>query len=350
MRSIAFLICSNGFGHYKRSLRTADALLKKDPSLEIRLFCTKLQIRENQSWSTQVKLQSDSQVTFYPVSSNVEWNRLQAPTYEMLCDWEHDFPWEELVSADLVISDNISAVLSHRPDAILSSSFLWSEVFIDQKPEDIDIQRFHEREVALLEQHKPSMICLKDMLSPYVEKYTNVVPTSWPIEKQPKTAVRNQIKNILVLGGGTGAADYLLCKILNEAVENQSYHWITTDRLQAQIALPERVQLFDFQPASFAQIDLLICRAGIGSITDGIRYGIPILAVAEKGNHEVNFNAERIAVMGIGLHFSEDLSLTTIDSIGQNGHYREMQVCLQHIDCNGLQETIDFLTTALAQV
>ena len=50
LKTIGFFVCSNGFGHFKRSLRIAQEIIKINDLVYLELFCTKNQIDNHQNW------------------------------------------------------------------------------------------------------------------------------------------------------------------------------------------------------------------------------------------------------------------------------------------------------------
>ena len=60
---------------------------------------------------------------------------------------------------------------------------------------------------------------------------------------------------------------------------------------------------FDFSDNSFQQLDWIICRPGMGILTDAVQYGIPVGALYET-DAEMQHNAQRIEHLQLGLNIS----------------------------------------------
>src|SRR5829696_3227016 len=86
-----------------------------------------------------------------------------------LLEWEARLDQvPELARADVVVSDNLAGVLTRRPDALLAASFLWSDVLDAAAPSSPDVGAFVAHERALLQAHRPEMLCVRDLVMPGV--------------------------------------------------------------------------------------------------------------------------------------------------------------------------------------
>ena len=123
MKKIAFFINSNGFGHYDRCKQIASNLVE---DFEITFYCknyqhSKLGILKN---SILYELKKDT----IRWDKNIIENNIRFESYK-------EGLLERCISLnkyDLVISDNIVGILKYRPDAILSGSFFWKDVFYEK--------------------------------------------------------------------------------------------------------------------------------------------------------------------------------------------------------------------------
>jgi hypothetical protein len=106
---IGIYICSNGYGHFHRMLQVCTHL----PFHEIDIHCERYQY--NRFKPTQDNLN----FIFYK-ESNIRWDRKRVGSIDT----------SGIDKYDRVITDNLVEVLKYRPDALLSGSFLWSDIWI----------------------------------------------------------------------------------------------------------------------------------------------------------------------------------------------------------------------------
>ena len=56
----------------------------------------------------------------------------------------------------------------------------------------------------------------------------------------------------------------------------------------------ERVRLFSFTDNDFIKLNAIVCRPGIGILTDCIKYNIPPIAIDDNTNLEISNNALKV--------------------------------------------------------
>jgi hypothetical protein len=214
----------------------------------------------------------------------VKWNR-DAKDYDdgSLLAWHSRARSLDVLDADLVLSDNLAAVLGARPDAVLMGSFLWSDVLSRAYPTSSAVQAFVERDEGLLREHRPDMICLEAFAMPAVREQTNAIAVE-PIVRGPvdsNTLKRGPDGCLVFAAGGTRAADALLAPLHQHAAVAASVVW------------RDEVDAID-------NAAVVIGRPGIGTVTECIEHGVPLLAVCEDNSPEMTHNAERVAALGLG--------------------------------------------------
>lgn len=194
---------------------------------------------------------------------------------------------------------------------------------------------------------QPPMICLGAMAMPYIEKYTRPVKTGWVVESvNDNMPVRRKIKNILIAGGGTGFADDNLIAAARLISKDTNYHLHVSDKLIPRLDTGDaRVEKFDFDGDAFKKIDLMICRPGIGSLTEAVKYHIPVLALNENNNPELDHNAHRIETLGIGKNLNGNIpdTLEIVKRLVEDGSYSSMQNKLSEEPKTGIADTVRFI-------
>jgi hypothetical protein len=250
---------------------------------------------------------------------------------------------EDVRRADLVLSDNLAGVLEHRPDAMLLGSFLWSDVLAAAYPDSSTAQAFVEHERALLAKHRPSMLCVGDIAMPGVLERTHAVALPWMCEHDRVTATPPSRPRIMVIGGATGAADGMLARIVRALVAHGGWDVASPPHLGAPIA-------FDFGPEELASATLVVCRPGVGTITDCVAQHVPMLLVREsESNVELSFNAKRLGELGIGRDLGtqpEDRAVVIAveETLERLSPMRQRMATVQR---NGLHSAVDELAKHL---
>lgn len=347
MKKILFLVCSNGYGHFKRCARVANKLLEIDNDIIID-FISKESTYKNQSdWSITKKLSSNNRFNFIKGESTIEINgtskNKQSINYNGI-SWLDN---KMIEKADLVVSDNLASILEIRSDVILMGSFLWSGLIFDNNHRKL--YDYANLELKLIKDIVPEMIALKDMAMPFVIDNTNPFLTSWIVDFNYKLIIKTEINNILVLGGGTGYLDSDLANVCETLSTSENYRIHTTNRISS--LLPHNIhhEIFGFSNNDFKKIDLIIGRPGIGTLTDCVTYGIPIFGIGESDNVEIQHNLKKISSLFFGLDISSERKNINllISNIMSDGSYEEFQKKLINTKKNGLTEITNFILNKL---
>ena len=338
VKTLAILVSANGFGHIRRQILIARELMLRHKNLQTTFALTDRQYQ-------RFKLEIESLGEFAKASiglteDSVRWrNDAESYTDENLNGWE--FEWEQdtnLVSSDFVISDNLVGVLKRRPDALLSGSFLWHEVISEFSNQNESCREFVNREIKLLKQNKPIMICNQSLASNAVMSLTNPVGTSWMIEEINSRTPTELRQSILVHGGGTRSLDSEVFKIAS--MLRQEGYEVFTD-------LEDDKDGFDYHEDTWRKIGVVVCRPGAGTATECVKWKIPMLVLRDKRNSEAEFNAEVLIRLGIAHELpnrqsNEDLikfvrSVTAVES--RKIFLEPFERCGR----NGIVEAVNFL-------
>jgi len=354
VQNITFLICSNGLGHFRRSLRVAHALLRANGGVRADLLVTGRQLEITRGWPILEDLRKEERATLIPTGPNIEWKK-EAGAYDRasLFGWLDRLPPAAVEGADLLVSDNLGLILERRPDALLMGSFLWSEVLMHHFSRSAAVSEFHEREVELLRTHRPPMICLREMAMPYVQRYAKPLAVDWITETEPAGRPRDAIRRILITGGATDTIRESMRQVSGLLLPGNgqaAYTLLAPRRLLRDFAdLP--VRPFDFSPEEFRQLDLMICRPGIGALTDAVTYGIPLITIGGEQNYEIQFNARRAEQLGFGRDASgrEDRIPLLIEQLNHKSTYQEQCDALLRAPKGGMQQIVQFLLNKCKQ-
>lgn len=255
------------------------------------------------------------------------------------------------MNADLVISDNLVGILQKRPDTILMGSFLWKDVYAHAYPNNPEVQQFVAREERILAQSHPPMLCVGDIAMPCVLKETEAVPLPWFGWETPcRTRQIQQLKTIAVLAGATDAAADHADQLTMALMAQNSYTIALPQAKIDQLQLRGWAQVipFDFSSKAYRLCDLVICRPGVGTITDCITAGTPMAFFYEPANLEMSWNASRLAQKGIaqdwGAEPTSGVMLEALSATGFEVRLREMAEQLKTIPTDGFDKAIEWLS------
>ena len=108
MKKLVFLVCSNGYGHYKRCLRVANKVLEIHNQIKIDFICNEKIHKIHSDWILTKKMMSNRSFNFINGNSTIE---LVKKNSKQHIDY-FGISWVDkkiINNADLVISDNISS-------------------------------------------------------------------------------------------------------------------------------------------------------------------------------------------------------------------------------------------------
>lgn len=339
---IAAFICENGLGHAKRTLSILNEISRLAPHLHFTIFCEDWQLKaigRRPEFSTffQLPLTIVSKVA----SLGVIWDENPAIYNDgRLLLWEDQLKkCEPLLTADLVLTDNLSGVLSVRPDAILLGSFLWSEILHSAFPSNREVQRFVKHEIELLESHHPTMISVEALAMPWVREKTRAELLPWMCKPhQSVRAPKNRIPKVGLFCGKTRPGQKIEYRILQILSPVNSYEIINSER-------------FGFTPSDFEGLDFAIVRPGAGILHDCIAHQLPIICISEPNNLEMAWNAKQIACRGLGVSIPLDFDATVLRSIIQEfldpSTRDRFKNALKNEPMNGLERASELILSRL---
>ena len=313
--NISFYVCSNGYGHLKRVLLVVNEILRLKPEQSITLFCTD----EHRVFAQrEINFQSNSKINFDTSLSVNEISWLSASTIKLTQykQWADDLLANHIFqSSSLVVSDNHVLPARMHPNAMLMGSFLWHDATKITSP---DIAAIKEEEIGYLLKHKPELICVGDMVMPEIVYQTNPLRMPWFCTKyESETSITRQ-NSFLVTGGGTELINDTLLQVLDSVSRsNPGVLFFFDSKLYRRATFKDRVniQLFGFEEYQFASLSGVICRPGVGILTDCVRYNLPAIVLNDAYNLEIEHNANCVNYLEIGKSIdSFDTSIETLSS------------------------------------
>ncbi|HCA42280.1 MAG TPA: hypothetical protein DEP28_03410, partial [Bacteroidetes bacterium] len=127
-KKVCFIICSNGLGHFKRSIIFAEKLLELIPNINVCIYCESWQIVYLKKFLKGFMYLNSSRCNFRFSEFQMKWYENQTKftsEYFNLDSFNKIFYENEF---DLVISDNYIEPLMFSEKVVISGSFLWCDV------------------------------------------------------------------------------------------------------------------------------------------------------------------------------------------------------------------------------
>ncbi len=348
-QKILHIVCPNGLGHFKRTTEVWSKIL---PGLDVDvvILCESWQVEGSKHTPAVQQLRKWSNIRFESMDmlGALRWydNPLEynAEQYKSFLKRVRNLP--AFFSANLVISDNLIGPLKGLDNAILIGSFHWHNI-IDSFLVNGAQRAIIDYELSVLAQKKPPLsVYISEVAMPSVKEVPNGQPVNWLVDDvyQRKAIERRDQINVLVSIGMSGAKGVQVDEVVKRFDEDGRFIvWATTaviDSFRGRIS--EKVKAFDFSIDHFKLMDLAIIRPGVGSITESIKFQIPILAANQGDNPEMHHNTNVITSLGIGVEYSTGLGL---DSLQENlGCYVD---CLSKRPTDGFKQIQEIIKSRL---
>ena len=263
---IGIYVCSNGYGHFHRMLQVCAHL----PFHEIDIHCERYQ------YNRFKPTQDNINFIFYN-KSNIRWDRKRVGSIDT----------SGIDKYDKVITDNLVEVLKYRPDALLSGSFLWSDIWREQYGNN----DFSDKQDEIFHDVKPRVVCNGDVVFGQLKKYQNKVDIGWGC-KDNSTEDFNLNRIVCI----TPSLNYTE-KYTEKFLEIRSEFQNDVD--------------FSFN-INHTDNSMFVIRPGLGMITTCVSHRIPIVALWDEDDSiEIQHLAHKVEELGIGisLNVNEDFIL-----------------------------------------
>ena len=253
---IGIYVCSNGYGHFHRMLQVCAHL----PFHEIDIHCEKYQ------WNRFKPTQQNINFIFYE-ESNIRWDRKRIGRIDV----------SGIDKYDKVITDNLVEVLKYRPDALLSGSFLWSDIWREKYGNN----NFSDEQDKIFHDVKPRVVCNGDVVFGQLKKYKNKVDIGWGC-KDNSTEDFNLNRIVCI----TPSLNYTE-KYTEKFLEIRNEYQDDVD--------------FSFN-INHTDNSMFVIRPGLGMITTCVSHRIPIVALWDEDDSiEIQHLAHKVEELGIGI-------------------------------------------------
>ncbi len=254
-------------------------------------------------------------------------------------NWIADLKCIENNKEDVIVSDNIAGPIeAFANNVVITGSFLWISI---DKLWKSNWSAVLEKEKTLLEKHKPKMFGVDPIAMPDVYTYTRFTGFPWFCERtQSHSGKRTTLSsNILITAGGTSNSHLLFGHLALQLI-NQGIFKVYVDKGLHQYlsARQYHATLFDFSDTSYHSLRCMIARPGIGSITDCVKYGIPLICAGEKKQDELIHNASVVEKKMLGANL---LGYTDEEIFFRTNSYIINETLLKEWKQNLLLETVN---------
>jgi hypothetical protein len=339
---LVVVLAANGLGHTRRMVGILGAYLDRGGVGEITIVGTPWQREAAKGWTSGARVEHHGATWRHGiVEDGVRWSTAPDRYRDgSLVGWEERLAGvPELEDADVVVSDNLVGVLTRRPDALLAASFLWSDVLASASPATPEVTTFVEHERALLAEHRPEMLCVRDLAMPGVWERTRAHPVGWMCP-EPATEPAGGSR-VAVLGGRTGEADEMLAAVAG-AVGAAGFDVAAGDAIGG-----SRTSPFDGSPAAWRSVGAVVCRPGAGTLTDCVQWRVPMVCIDEGDNAEMAHNAARMEAVGFGVDGGRtpapEAVVAAVQRLAAPKAAREARQQLARADRRGLEQAADWL-------
>ena len=263
---IAFIVCSNGYGHFHRILQVCAHFNHH----EVDIYC------EQYQYNRFKPKQPNLNFIFYK-TSNIRWDNKELGSLDI----------KNLDKYDKVITDNLVEVLKYRPDALLSGSFLWSDIWREKYGNN----DFSDEQDKLFNDVKPKVVCNGDVVFGQLKEYQNKVDIGWGC-------------------GDNSIEDFNLNRIVCITPSLNYTEKYTEKFLEIRSKFQNDVD-FSFN-INHTDNSMFVIRPGLGMITTCVSHRIPIVALWDEDDSiEIQHLAHRVEDLeiGISLNVNDDFIL-----------------------------------------
>ena len=322
MRSkIACVVCGNGLGHLKRTIEAMRVFIQTYPHYAVTFFIEP----SHQGYLKQLaNFPHGVQVLTLPL----KWS-LDEQYYTDGSPFEQTYrtlSGVDFSAFDFIYSDNLLEPLIFHPHVILGGSFLWHDVLLQAYPHLPSIQSYFIQMDKLLRTHHPPMLANERFAMPYLYAVTDHKPIGLVHFANGVVKERDfhqMPQSILLALGNNPSAGGLLEQIIDDLLRVQQAHISLLAEPSWEVALAVyglHSQSFHFDNDGWEKVDVVITRAGMGTISDCIAMRVPMLTVTEL-NPEIQHNQAILHHAKVALPLSEFIPSALHDYDLQPSHF-----------------------------
>ena len=287
-----------------RVLSVVTNILKLTDKIDIVLFCPETHIKIAKEEINFVGM--GARCTYHSdLSKNeLDWISKDGVSLTKLVNWQDELSSHPiLINSDLIISDNHITPVTIFENVKLMGSFIWDDVV---NYNNIEVEKIKEIEFLSLQKIRPEMYCLNNFAMPAVIEKTTSVQLPWFCEPFETKDISDE-SAILITGGGTALINEHLSKVALNLIELGFQENIYLDSKLYELiggVSDSRIRKFTFSNLDFFNLKAIVCRPGIGILTDCVKYGLPPIVINDGFNEEINHNATTVNKLELGRSFN----------------------------------------------
>lgn len=338
---IAALACSNGLGHTRRVVAIASFILKNGFSGKIDAYLPFAHLETLSKWEPYTFLRNHRNVHiidfYYPQKAEQKTSELYHK------DWQ-TIHLPDLEKYDVVWSDNILQVLEIRPDAKLTGSFLWHEVF-EKNVKKNGLDAFVKEQKALLAKYKPEMAGNEYFATTDVRDKTNFFPVG--LYKYSTLLKEKKQQAILISCGLGGEEEYeteeAIRKIISDNIAPKEVLYVEPRILPEEH--PDWMKKATFTSEMFNDCMAVCIRPGMGTISDALVHQSRIFAFSRDDSFEMLHNSEILQELKVGERCESpfDAYLKAIDFVNSEVAMENQLLKTRQLRTDGVFATSNFI-------
>ena len=272
------------------------------------------------------------------------------------------FAWEdrlaqlpELKTADFVLSDNLPGILRFRPDACLMGSFLWGDLLASKHMNSAEVQKYASYERDVLTRHKPPMVCVDALAMPAVDELCEKIGVGFMCPDAFLADSSDEIrrKQVAVLVGATAALAPELPSLFENLLETVDGPILTSQNLirEQDKHIAKHLRAFGFTSRDYAACSLVVCRPGVGTITECLAQSTPMVTLHESGNEEMEHNSLVLEKLGVGINIGPDLSCNRMQNAVVECLERsaKMRSKAEKLDRKGFSQAVSYFLNRIVE-
>jgi len=338
---IAVLVCSNGLGHTRRVIAIAEFMFKNGFDGQLHAFMPKVYLEKLKFWDSCRYFTDHPNIKIsdfhYPQQSSEKTNDLYAK------DW-HSIDLPNLESYDKVWSDNILQVLEIRSDAKITGSFLWHEVFDNNKNEK-GLNEFVQSQKRILKEYKPQMAGNEYFATPDVKLKTEFFPVG--LYRYSGLLKEKTGKGVLIACGLGGEEEEITRLTVLEIIKNNMrppQKLFVESRLLPS-KYPEWIEEATFSAEMFHECAAVCIRPGMGTLSDALVNHSRVFAFSNKQSFEMVHNSEVLEEMNVGEKCENPMMAyqKAIEFVSSEENIKNQILKTLHLRTDGVYATVNFI-------
>lgn len=337
---IAVIACPNGLGHLRRVIAISEFLFRSGYDGKIDIYAPKHQLNHlNSVWDESRRLTER-------VNVEVKWIDDLTNPNPGIVDVDARIAQEiDFSSYDLVWSDNLLGVLEQRPDAKITGSFFWHEVYEAKGNSSNETLRWIEKSRGLLKQCQPQISGVQYFATPEVRKQKNFFPVG--LYRYFGLIGKKQSRSALLSCGLAGEevanASNALDEIIKKAIRPPEYLYVEPRILPSEY--PSWIRAADYSGHMYQNIMVSCIRPGLGTISDSLIGHNKIFSFANAESYEMSFNSKILEKMGLGQGYESAIMAyeAALNFLQDEKKIEEHIIKTLHIRTDGVMATAEFL-------